>query len=191
MRTTVFTMLYFLIASSLYGQAMVDRELWQQTQAAAQKIGLCVYMQNLPDDQCTCLQSNGDQSYMKPLGRGWARTRMMKWMMKRGQLPQGAILVYDRYTTTSSSGGELNKSYFIFGKDEVTLSYNVLGEDRYSMIFQSKEQKKAILNNTYWREFFMKKEGRALDIGRWSFHGVKQEDVKVFVNLMKQVLNQE
>ena len=175
---------------NLQAQSGINRKAWTALQEQAQEIGLCLYMSSMLDDRCKCLQDKGGRTVMAPLNRGWARTRMMKWMMKRGKLPQKAILIYDKYTNTSKRGGELSQGFFIFSLEELEeLSLRSIGQDRHVMSFVPKGQKKALLNNTYRREFSTKKQGRTLDKGQWYFHGVTADKAKAYAKAFNEILN--
>lgn len=168
-------------------QESTKRARWKALQESAQKIGLCLYMLSLPDDQCKCMMNDGDKSYMSVLDRGWARTRMMGWMKHREQPITNALMIYDRGTNTER--GELDKAYIVGSVAEMSPLETRKGSGNQYVFYFKSTAGRTMLNNTYWREFMSSREGRTLDSCMWTFNSMDNEAVKNFVTLFNEWLS--
>ena len=183
----IYITLILLLLPAFHTVAQSKQERWKALQESAQSIGLCLYMISMPDDQCKCMMDDGDGPYMTVLNRGWARTRMMGWMKKREQPISNALVIYDRGTNTID-GCDLNKGYFVVSPAELSpLEARPGAGNRYTFTFISNSGR-AILNNTYWREFVSGREGRTLDRGTWAFNVMESDKAANFIKLFNEWL---
>ncbi|WP_130287504.1 hypothetical protein [Aquimarina brevivitae] len=151
-----------------------NEEKWQNLQAAAHRIGFCVYQ--VKETVCTAHQQKSksktaaytetEEVYYFEFDCTWANKRITNWADTNTTSAEQYLMLFDtdqKNTKTAPNTTTTSNSYGMFSILDCTLTYDYKTRVTASIGINATviaRKKNSILSNTLWREFMSGREGR-------------------------------